>query len=159
MKTFLILTTLFFFPGILSAQSTFKRNDIYFELGGNGLFGAVNYERQLTNQPGLGCRFGIGAYAETSFYLTIPLGINYLFPLGSDKSLIEAGVGVTFARVDGRIFSKEGNLYDDHFTNFIPSIGYRRHTKHSVMWRINISPVINNFGTTPWLGISVGKRF
>ncbi len=35
-------------------QSTFKRNDIYLEAGGNGLFGSVNYERQLTNKPGLG---------------------------------------------------------------------------------------------------------
>jgi hypothetical protein len=128
MKTFVILTTLFFSSGILFAQSSFKRNDIYFEFGGSGLFGSVNYERQLTNKPGLGCRIGIGAYAETSFYLTIPVGINYLFPLGSDKSLIEAGVGVTWARVDGKIFSKEDNPYDDHFTNFIPSIGYRRHT-------------------------------
>lgn len=32
-------------------QSSFKKNDLYLEAGGNGLFGSVNYERQLTKQP------------------------------------------------------------------------------------------------------------
>lgn len=51
----------------LLAQNTFKRNDLYLEAGGNGLFASVNYERQLTKQPGLGLRTGIGFYSEKSF--------------------------------------------------------------------------------------------
>ncbi|GEM_PF-5090725 len=51
-------------------QTTFKRNDIYLEAGGNGLFASINYERQLTKQPGLGFRLDVGFYSENAFYLT-----------------------------------------------------------------------------------------
>lgn len=64
-----------------TAQQTFKRNDLYLEAGGTGLFGSLNYERQLTRQPGLGIRVGAGMYSEDAFYLTTTAGINYLFPL------------------------------------------------------------------------------
>jgi hypothetical protein len=67
-------------------QSDFKRNDIYLEAGGNGLFGSVNYERQLTKEPGIGVRIGIGFYTEKAFYLTTPVGINYLFKLKNKRS-------------------------------------------------------------------------
>jgi hypothetical protein len=140
-------------------QTTFKKNAIYLEAGGNGLFGSVNYERQLTKQPGLGVRLGVGFYTENAFYLTIPAGIDYLFTLNSDKSFIDAGLGVTWTRIDGNLFDESENSNGDSFVNFIPSIGYRRHTTQNLMWRISITPVINNSGFVPWLGLSVGKRF
>lgn len=91
MKNFLL--AFFIFEGVTytCAQSTLKKNDIYLEAGGNGLFGSVNYERQLTKEPGLGARIGAGFYTENAFYLTIPVGINYLFALKSDRSFIDAG--------------------------------------------------------------------
>lgn len=141
------------------AQSTFKRNDIYLEAGGNGLFGSVNYERQLTKQPGLGLRLGIGFYSEDAFYLTVPVGINYLFNLKNQRSFIEAGLGATWTRIDGNLFGDADNSNGSHFVNFVPSVGFRRHTSHNLMWRINITPVANKYGFVPWLGISVGKRF
>jgi len=140
-------------------QTNFKKNDIYLEAGGNGLFGSVNYERQLTKQPGFGARVGVGFYAENAFYLTIPLGINYLFKLKSDKSFIDAGLGATWTRIDGNLFSDSENANGDHFVNFVPSIGYRRHTANDVMWRISVTPVANKYGLVPWLGASIGKRF
>ena len=75
------------------AQNSFKRSNLYIEAGGNGLWGSVNYERQLTRQPGLGLRIGVGFYTENAFYLTIPAGINYLFPLKNHTSFIDAGFG------------------------------------------------------------------
>src|SRR3954467_14280006 len=81
-------------------QSTFKKNDIYVEALGNGLFGSVNYERQLTKEPGLGARIGVGFYTEKAFYLTLPMGINYLFPLKNQNSFIDAGFGVTWTSLD-----------------------------------------------------------
>jgi hypothetical protein len=152
---FMICSTLMIFS---FAQTTFKKNDIYLEAGGNGLFASVNYERQLTKQSGLGVRLGVGFYTEDAFYLTIPVGINYLFVLKtkkSFKSFIDAGLGVTWARIDGKLFSSNGS----HFTNFIPSIGYRRHTQKDLMWRISVTPVANNDGLVPWVGFSIGKRF
>lgn len=141
------------------AQTGFKKNDIYLEALGNGLFGSVNYERQLTKQPGLGARIGIGFYTEDAFYLTIPAGINYLFQLKNEKSFIDAGLGVTWTRVDGNLFGSNKLTGSNHFVNFVPSIGYRRHTANNVMWRISLAPVANKYTFVPWLGISVGKRF
>ena len=159
MKQFilLIITTAFVAPSF--GQTTFKKNDIYLEAGGNGLFASVNYERQLTKQPGLGARFGVGFYSENAFYLTIPVGIDYLFKLKSDKSFIDAGLGATWTRIDGNLFGDSKNSNGDNFINFIPSIGYRRHTTENLMWRISLTPVINKYGFVPWLGLSIGKRF
>lgn len=145
-----------------SAQSAVKKNDIYIEAGGNGLFGAVNYERQLTGKPGLGARIGVGLYSEKAFYLTIPAGINYLFKLKRANSFIDAGMGVTWSRIHGKLFNDSKNVNNDngsHFTSFVPSIGYRRHTAGDVMWRISLTPVANKYGLVPWLGVSIGKRF
>lgn len=141
------------------SQSSFKKNDIYLEAGGNGLFGSVNYERQLTKEPGLGVRIGVGFYTENAFFLTLPVGINYIYKLKKENSFIDAGLGVTWAREDGILFNEDKNAFADHFANFIPSIGYRKHTSNDVMWRISICPVINNSGFVPWVGFSLGKRF
>lgn len=140
-------------------QTTFKKNDIYLEAGGNGLFGAVNYERQLTKQPGLGFRLGVGFYSEKGFYLTIPVGVNYLFQLKNNKSFIDAGLGATWTSMDGKVFGSSRNSNDNSFVNFVPSIGYRRHTSKDVMWRISLTPIANRYVLVPWLGLSIGKRF
>ena len=124
------LTLLLALSGIIVcsyAQQNFKRNDIYLEAGGNGLFASVNYERQLTKQPGIGFRVGIGFYTEDAFYLTIPVGINYLFKLKNNQSFIDAGLGATFTRIDGKLFGDAKNSNGEHFVNFIPSVGYRKH--------------------------------
>jgi hypothetical protein len=141
------------------AQTTFKSNDIYLEAGGNGLFASVNYERQLTKQPGLGFRLGVGFYSENAFYLTIPVGINYLFSLKDHKSFIDAGLGATWTQNGGNLFGDSKTSNGDNFVNFVPSIGYRRHTNRNVMWRASVTPIINKYGLVPWLGLSIGKRF
>jgi len=143
----------------LYGQTTLKQNDIYIEAAGNGLFASVNYERQLTKEPGLGIRLGIGFYTEKAFYLTIPVGINYLFELKKKNSFIDAGLGATWARINGEVFGSSKNSNGDHFINFIPSIGYRKHTNKNIMWRISITPAANKFTLVPWLGFSIGKRF
>ncbi len=140
-------------------QSSFKKNDIYLEAGGNGLFGSVNYERQLTKEPGLGARVGIGFYSEKAFYLTIPVGINYLFKLNNDHSFLDVGLGATWTRKNGELFSNNKFSNEDHFVNFMPGIGYRKHTVNNVMWRISLTPLANKFTFVPWLGVSIGKRF
>jgi hypothetical protein len=140
-------------------QTAYKRNDIYLEAGGNGLFASVNYERQLTKQPGIGFKFGVGFYSENAFYLTIPVGINYLFKLQNNKSFIDAGIGATWTRLDGNLFGGSKNLNSGHFVNFVPSFGYRRHISKDIMWRISATPIANKYGLVPWLGFSIGKRF
>ena len=159
MKRLTFLLAISLFAICTHAQTTFKRNDIYLEAGGNGLFASVNYERQLTKQPGLGFRVGVGFYSEKAFYLTIPVGINYLFKLKNNKSFIDAGLGATWTQIDGNLFGDSNNANGDDFVNFVPSIGYRRHTNKDLMWRISVTPIANKYGLVPWLGLSVGKRF
>lgn len=155
--------TLLLFFAVISvncfSQTTFKKNDLYLEAGGAGLFTSINYERQLTKEPGLGIRLGVGFYTEDAFYLTIPVGINYLFSLSNHTSFIDAGLNVSFTRADGKLFSNNTPSGNEHFVNFVPSIGFRKHTSKNIMWRASISPVANKFAFTPWLGLSVGKRF
>jgi hypothetical protein len=154
-----LLVCLIFLTQLLHAQSTFKKNDIYLEAGGNGFFGSVNYERQLTKSPGLGVRVGLGFYTEKAFYFTIPVGINYLFKLPGNKSFIDAGLGGTWTKVDGRFFGDASNALEENIFSFVPGIGYRRHTAKDLMWRISFTPIINQYAFLPWIGASFGKRF
>lgn len=147
------------FTTLLFGQPNFKRNSIYLEGGGNGLFASVNYERQLTKEPGIGVRLGVGMYSEKAFFLTIPVGINYLFPLKRTGSFIDAGLGATWSKVDAKIFDHSLRTEEYNFVSFIPGIGYRHHLKQDVMWRISLTPIANKYGLWPWIGFSIGKRF
>ncbi|MBC7936067.1 MAG: hypothetical protein H7Y86_12010 [Rhizobacter sp.] len=159
MKT--LITILLFIISInCAAQQTFKRNDIYLEAGGASLFGGVNYERQLSKTTGLAARIGIGFYMEKSFYLSLPVGLHYLFKLNEHKgTFIDAGLTTTFTWEDGKIFNKGENYGDMDFVNVVPSVGYRKHTAKNLMWRISFSPIINKYVFFPWVGFSVGKKF
>ena len=157
MRKTLLFMLLVAFAICCRAQAPFKRNDVYLEALGAGLFGSVNYERQLSKMPGLGLRVGIGFYSENRFYLTVPVGLHYLFPLRSRGTFIDAGLAYTPAFGDGRVFADKEER--DNFNSFIPSIGYRKHTKKDLMFRASFSPVVNYSGITPWLGVSLGKRF
>jgi hypothetical protein len=139
------------------SQTRFHRNDIYMEAFGAGLFGSVNYERQLSKMPGMGIRLGLGFYTENKFYLTIPVGLNYLFPLTKRGSFIDAGIAYTPAFGDGRVFADKEMR--DKFNSIIPSIGYRKHTLNNLMIRASFTPVINYSGFHPLLGLSLGNRF
>ncbi len=153
----LIFTTIYVIH--LFGQTKFVRNNIYLEAGGNGLFGSINYERQLATQPGFGIRLGVGFHSENMFYLTIPVGIVYLLNLTGDKSFIDAGLGATWSRIEGKLFQSSISNKGEDFVSFIPSIGYRHQTKQNLMWRISITPIVYKHGLVPWTGLSIGKRF
>ena len=131
-------------------ESNEKKNTAFFELGGNGLFGSANYERQLTKKPGLSARVGLGVYSEKGTYATFPVGINYLFALKKKDAFIDAGFGVTW---------ETGEPASDRLTHFIPSIGFRKYKANNLMLRASITPVINKNTFMPWIGLSIGKRF
>jgi len=158
MKQLFFLLILTSICSITKAQNEFKKNDIYIEAFGFGGFGSVNYERQLTKEPGLGARIGLGFYTENAFYVSIPVGLVYLFELKNPKSFIEAGMGITWFKEDGKFVGKYSEFYDN-FSNFNISAGYRRHTKRNVMWRFSVGGLFNKNTTLPWAGIAIGKRF
>lgn len=154
MKKLLLLLLIVLVSVTMVAQKTFKRNILYAELLGNGLFLSANYERQLSDKPGFGLHIGISLGGDKP---AIPLGVKYLFRLGKQKSFIETGIGVSLA---------ERNLWDDknyiqaeknpYKPGFIPSVGYRHQTPYGLMWRVNFTPVFTTYRNFSFFGVSVG---
>ena len=144
-------------------QSKSKPNILYVELGGNGLLTSINYERQLLKTRRLNFHIGTGIYGNETTYLTIPFGINYLIDLDDSESYVDIGLGATYSKADVTLYTsvKRSNLNytNTHYWAFIPNVGYRKYTKRNMMYRFSLTPVINQYGFLPYVGISVGKRF
>ena len=141
------------------AQTGFKQNYFYAEIGGNGIFGSINYERQVSKQPGLGVRVGLGFYMDAIFHYTVPVGINYLLKFKGEKSFIDFGAVGTWTTNEET--SIGGNQKDkgEVYGNFMINFGYRRHTSNNLNWRLNLLAVKNKYSFGPWLGASIGKGF
>lgn len=137
------------------------KNTVFVEALGNGLFGSINYERQLTKEPGLSLRAGIGFYTEYDFYLTLPFSIQYLIDLNRNN-FIETGIGYTWADAGADdIFNNESVKNSDNLNNLFLSVGYKKHFGKDWMWKANFTLLITNNKdvTLPWIGVSIGKRF
>lgn len=159
MKSILAITVLIFSVFYSFSQPSLKENTVFFEGGGNGLFSSVNYERLISKKVRTGVRVGVGLYTEKTFYLTLPVGVYHFINLKNHQSFLEIGAGVTWACIDGKVFGKETNVNGDHFTSFVPSLGFRKQFNESWLWKIAFTPVINKDGFVPWAGLSVGKSF
>ena len=157
MRKMLLFTVVIFVACQLSAQKSFKRNTAYFEMAGNGLVLSLNYERQITNKPGLGFHAGVALADDKPAF---PLGVKYLFDLGRERSFLEVGAGVTLAEQD--MWEPNYNQpakTDPYKAGFIPSVGYRYNAPKGFMWRINYTPVFNKYRTELlFFGVSLGWR-
>jgi hypothetical protein len=147
-----------------SAQDFSKKNEIFLELAGNGLLGSLNYARQLTKNPGLELRAGLGAYGSEKTFITIPVSLNYSIGLDGQHTFLTIGMGATYTKADvriGRIIDYEEGYQDTHSApvNLVPSLAYRYYTSKDFLWKIAFTPVINKHGFLPSLGLSAGKRF
>lgn len=137
------------------------KNTVFVEALGNGLFGSINYERQLTKEPGLSLRAGIGFYTEYDFYLTLPFSIQYLIDLNRNN-FIETGIGYTWADAGADdIFNNKSVKNSDNLNNLFLSVGQKKHFGKDWMWKANFTPLITNNKevTLPWIGVYIGKRF
>ena len=163
MKQIKLIIFFSIFSTLLYGQTTLKKNGLFVEVGGNGLFTSLNYERQLTNKPGLGMQLGIGFYSIDPFRLTIPVGVNYLVKLNNNNSFFDLGFGATYSKADVKLYimvdNKDPNYVNTNYINYIPSIGYRRQTIKNLMWRISFTPIINHNGFIPFFGFAIGKLF
>ncbi len=147
----------------VSAQKKVNLNTIYFELGGNGLFTSVNYERQLLKNTRVNFHLGIGIYGLQPGYLTIPFGIKYLFKLKKSNSYITLGLGITYSKADVSLYAivdhVNQNYRNTNYLNYIPNLAYRKITKTNLMYSLSVTPVINHNGFFPFAGFSIGKNF
>lgn len=139
-----------------SAQN--KQNQLYLELGGNGLIYSVNYERllseNLTVKGGIGVTPGL-IFVEGTFF-AIPVTMSYI--VGSDRSKFETGPGITlFTGTNAKIF---GLPTGDISILFISGIlGYRYVSSSGFVWRIFFCPIYSNKTDpkfNPYGGMSFG---
>jgi hypothetical protein len=158
-KAFLFSVFMFSFINGFT-QSSFRKNAIYGELAGDGIFLSLHYERQLGTKPGLGVHFGLGnADIDENFAFTIPVGVDYLFNISNQKSFIETGLGVTWAiqNIWDSYSHTEPHKYKPAF---ISSIGYRHQTPYGLMWKIGAIAAFSKNNILPFYpGISIGWRF
>jgi len=158
--SFLLLTCISTYGQQESKNLSKLRNIVFVEALGNGLFGSINYERQLTSGPGLSIRLGIGFYTENAFYLTLPISVQYLIDLKKDN-FIEAGIGYTWADAGADDLFNDNITDSDNLNNLFLSVGYRKHFGKDWMWKASFTPLLTNNKdvTLPWVGLSIGKRF
>ena len=156
-KSFLFVLAIALSSQLTAQQQSFKKNTLYGEFLGNGLGLSIGYERQMGVKPGLGLHIGIGLSGDKPSIIS---GAKYLIDLGNHKSFFEAGLGITIADREYMGAKRNSQSNSNPYTPaYIPSVGYRHHTKYGLMWRVSYTPVFskyNSIGLYP--GISVGWR-
>ena len=91
MKISMLIVLTIFFIQVDKLQA--QRNTVFVEGMGAGGIGSISYERQLTKKPELMIRAGVGTLV---FDKTIPVGVDYLFPLKKNNEFLEVGLAYTF---------------------------------------------------------------
>ncbi len=164
---------------LIASFSYGQKNTVYAELFGNGIFGSINYERQITNKPIILARVGVGLWSNLGILgssnsgYTIPMSFNYLLDLNKNNFL-DFGIGPTLVR--SNFVSNNGSK---HVTYLFTSIGFRRYFGNNLVFGFHITPYVNNltdnsfklgdetiyinqefdFNTKQWFGVRFGKRF
>ena len=161
MKRLIIIGIFILSSALAFSQNSLKKNEIFVELGGNGLLGSINYNRQISKKPGLGIRAGVGSYGIG--FPTIPVGVNYLIPLIGKHSFLDLGLGATYTKADVQLYVlvKRDPNYVQKYQSvyFVPSLGTRAYTTKNFVWHFNATPVFTQYGLIPWVGFGFGKRF
>nr|WP_294897404.1 hypothetical protein [uncultured Pedobacter sp.] len=140
-----------------------RAQNIYVELGAQGLLFTANYDTRFSNKRnGIGGRIGVGALnVDGLTVVTAPISLNYL--LGEGKNFFEIGLGATFIN---------GNSSSDFFDNgggnnsastVIGTMAfmYRLQPVNSgFSFRGGFTPIFNSDGFVPYYaGISLGYTF
>lgn len=157
-----VLSMAFFSVKVVAQEApaaTHRAQNIFIEVGGQGLTVTANYDSRFTNKrDGLGGRAGIGYLAIDGDKLTtIPLSLNYL--LGKGNKFFELGLGATF------ISATNGSevLFDENESNLIGTMSfyYRLQPVDSgFSFRIGLNPIFNKDFFIPYYGgLSLGYTF
>jgi len=150
MKNYLII--LFFFLALISfgqeieSKTEIRKNAFYFELGGNGGFYSVNYDRIVLSgkRTHLSVRGGLSV---AHFTYLVPLEINLLF--GKRHNFFELGFGET---LDANNQRAGGGIGFKHYLPFM-RFGYRLQKK------VNDGGFLFRAGFTPTFVVDEGRGF
>jgi hypothetical protein len=152
-----------------------RRNSVFFEGLGAGLFYSFNYERLVI--PDLAVRLGVGILTVNKifdegrvFIATIPLTLSYL-GLGSARHMFEVGGGLTVViagdATSGIFESGDGGVgamgvlfagYRLHPTGR-PGFLFRAGLQAIVARGLGVSGTADSIGVLPWPYISGGLSF
>ncbi|MBS4014309.1 MAG: hypothetical protein KGZ97_11215 [Bacteroidetes bacterium] len=141
------------------AESDYKKNSAYLELGGNGILYSIGYDRlyKITNYSKLTLGSGL-TYIFSEYYnrhrLWASPQINYLI---GEKKFLEVGIGLTIP------------VITDNYINMPPLIGFYRlgfryqREDGGLQFRIGLTPIClvseSRLSIAPWAGISIGWTF
>ena len=157
-------------PNTIKQQETqFRRNAIYFELGGQGILYSINYDCRIT--PHLSLRGGLSSWSFSGDFFLIqeklrftafPLMVNYLTgPMKS--SHLEIGIGLMPLFVSGSIgflYTPSNDTGNRTFLVGTATFGYRYQPKDGgFVFRAGITPLIGGNGIAFTGGLSFGLGF
>lgn len=142
-----------------TTPATSRAQNIFIELGGQGLTFTANYDSRFSNKrDGIGGRAGIGYLSvDGDKVTTIPLSLNYL--LGKGGKYFELGLGATYISTSG----DAEVLFNKNESNVIGTMSffYRVQPEDSgFAFRIGLSPVFSRDFFLPYYGgLSLGYTF
>ena len=143
-----------------SAQNEKRAQNVFVELGGQGLLFTANYDSRFSKRmDGLGGRVGIGYISiGGDNATTVPLSLNYL--LGTGRHFFEMGLGATLLATSG---NDNSFLFDENNSNVIGtmSFSYRlQPVDQGFSFRAGLTPIFNkNFFIPYYAGLSLGYSF
>lgn len=146
--------------GSTSAQNEKRAQNVFVELGGQGLLFTANYDSRFSKRmDGLGGRVGIGYISiGGDNATTVPLSLNYL--LGTGRHFFEMGLGATLLATSG---NDNSFLFDENNSNVIGtmSFSYRlQPVDQGFSFRAGLTPIFNkNFFIPYYAGLSLGYNF
>lgn len=127
-----------------------RRNSVFLELGGQGVFTSINYERKVGD-------FGIRAGLMGFMLVTgIPVGINYLV---GNRHALEIGIA-------GLCWNARSTSEPFEDLSITTNLGYRFTSNGGFLFRIGFTTISNvthwrdrETRLFPWAGMSIGHSF
>lgn len=143
---FIAALLIFMLPLSGVGQNEIKREAIFLEGLGSGIFYSFNYDWRFKEQAnGLGAKIGLGYTAIDGYSVaTIPFAANYL--IGKKRNFLEFGLGATVlllseanstTAASDRRLSASGLLFNG-------IIGYRRVAKSGFLLRAGFIPFFSS---------------
>lgn len=156
---------LIFLAAIGLSKADAQTTAFYGEVGGQGVFFSMNYDRRLMRTTqGLGLRAGVGyGVSVDPTYWTVPVGVYWL--AGSEGNFFEAGAGATYVVLNNVAAGEEtdfGNKKwygNQKFLFGTLNVGYRHQPRVGHLnFRTGLTPM---FGRVVMLipYLSVGYNF
>lgn len=152
------LLSMLFLVGVLANVNAQKRNAVYVEALGNGLFYSINYERQILNNRNLGIKIGAMYFKGSSHVVMLPLHLRYV--LGQKHGLEIAG-GITYQY-------RFSNSENEGILAPSGALMYRYQADNNFLFRVGIAPTFVKYEDNAyfssaflyvWPGASIGYTF